>query len=107
MLKKQEKVVSISPIITGAIGTVPKCLGKKTRRNWNERKNRNHQLVYWKKPEKPGETCCHWDSWERPPSNNNTNNHQIWGARGVVGIIAGNGHGDTSSNPGRDWLHFT
>ena len=31
----------------------------------------------------------------------------IWGARGVMVIIVGNGHGDTSSNPGRDWLHFT
>ena len=29
------------------------------------------------------------------------------GARGVMVIVAGNGHGDTSSNPGRDWLHFT
>ena len=29
------------------------------------------------------------------------------GARGVVIIVVGNGHGDTSSNPGRDWLHFT
>ena len=28
-------------------------------------------------------------------------------ARGVMVIVAGNGHGDTSSNPGRDWLHFT
>ena len=28
------------------------------------------------------------------------------GARGVVVIVVGNGH-DTSSNPGRDWLHFT
>ena len=28
-------------------------------------------------------------------------------ARGVMVIIAGNGHGDTSSNPRRDWLHFT
>ena len=27
--------------------------------------------------------------------------------RGVVVIVVGNGHGDTSSNPGRDWLHFT
>ena len=31
----------------------------------------------------------------------------IGGARGVVVIVLGNGHGDTSSNPGRDWLHFT
>ena len=29
------------------------------------------------------------------------------GARGVVVIVVGHGHGDTSSNPGRDWLHFT
>ena len=29
------------------------------------------------------------------------------GVRGVVVIVVGIGHGDTSSNPGRDWLHFT
>ena len=29
------------------------------------------------------------------------------GARGVMVIIIGNGHGDTSSYLGRDWLHFT
>ena len=29
------------------------------------------------------------------------------GARGVIVIVAGIGHGDSSSNPGRDWLHFT
>ena len=29
------------------------------------------------------------------------------GARGVMVIIVGNGHSDTSSNPGLDWLHFT
>ena len=29
------------------------------------------------------------------------------GARGVMVTVVGNGHGDTSSNPGRDWLHFT
>ena len=28
-------------------------------------------------------------------------------ARGVVVIIVGNGHDDTGSNTGRDWLHFT
>ena len=27
--------------------------------------------------------------------------------RVVMVIVVGNGHGDTSSNPGRDWLHFT
>ena len=29
------------------------------------------------------------------------------GAHGVIDIAVGKGHGDTSSNPGRDWLHFT
>ena len=29
------------------------------------------------------------------------------GARGVMVIVAGYGHGDTSSKPGPDWLHFT
>ena len=32
---------------------------------------------------------------------------QVEGARGVMVIVVGNGHGDTSSNPGQDWLHFT
>ena len=26
---------------------------------------------------------------------------------GVMVIVVGNGHGDTSSNPERDWSHFT
>ena len=29
------------------------------------------------------------------------------GARDVIVIVVGNGQDDTSSNPGRDWLHFT
>ena len=29
------------------------------------------------------------------------------GACGVMVIVVGNGHGDTSSNSGRDWLHFS
>ena len=28
-------------------------------------------------------------------------------AHGVMLIVVGNGHGDTSSNPGRGRLHFT
>ena len=28
-------------------------------------------------------------------------------AHGVMVIIGGNGHGNTRSNPERDWLHFT
>ena len=29
------------------------------------------------------------------------------GAHDVMVIVVGNGHDKTSSNPGRDWLHFT
>ena len=32
---------------------------------------------------------------------------RIGGARGVMVIVVGNRHNDTSTNPGRDWLHFT
>ena len=31
----------------------------------------------------------------------------IISAHGVMVIVVGNGHGDTISNPERDWLHFT
>ena len=31
----------------------------------------------------------------------------IGSACGVMVIVVGNGHGDMSLNPGRDWLHFT
>ena len=31
----------------------------------------------------------------------------LGGASGVRAIVVGNGHGDTSSNPGQDRLHFT
>ena len=33
--------------------------------------------------------------------------HVSGGAHGVIVIVVGNGHGDMSSNPERDWLHFT
>ena len=38
---------------------------------------------------------------------NNNKDDDNRGARDVMVIIVGNGHGDVSSNPGRDWLHFT
>ena len=31
----------------------------------------------------------------------------LGGARGVMVIVVGSGYGDTSSNPERDWWHFT
>ena len=33
-------------------------------------------------------------------------NNTPQGANGVMVIVVGNAHGDTSSNPRRDWLHF-
>ena len=37
-----------------------------------------------------------------------THSHKHFGgARGVMVIVVGNGHGNMSSNPRRDWLHFT
>ena len=33
--------------------------------------------------------------------------NNIWGVRDVMVIVEGNGHDNTSSNPARDWLHFT
>ena len=32
---------------------------------------------------------------------------RVSAACGFIVIVVGNEHGDTSSNPGRDWLHFT
>ena len=40
-------------------------------------------------------------------SNRTIINDKHGGARGVMVIVVGNGHGDTSSNHGRDRLHFT
>ena len=37
----------------------------------------------------------------------NEDNIKCTVACGLMVIVVGNGHGDTSSNPGRDWLHFT
>ena len=31
----------------------------------------------------------------------------VGGARGVMVIVVGNEHDDSSSNSGREWLHFT
>ena len=46
--------------------------------------------------------CLHTVKWFQVlPYNNSYNNS------GVMVIVVGNGHGDTSSNPRRDWLHFT
>ena len=48
----------------------------------------------------------------KPSTNTGLNSRKdggrnLGGDRGVMVIVAGYGHGDTSSNPGPDWLHFT
>ena len=46
--------------------------------------------------------------WRRHKTQNSyQSSYKIGGARGVTVIVVGNGHGDTSSNPGPGWLHFT
>ena len=46
--------------------------------------------------------------WKLVVLNKNTGYHNSanGGARSVMVIAVGNGHGDMSSNPGWDWLHF-
>ena len=60
----------------------------------------NDRKVWWERVRDIRATSTTWWWW----------NHHNWingGACGVMFIVVGNGHGDTISNPGRDWLHFT
>ena len=54
--------------------------------------------------------CKKWqaDSYQvhKELIDDSSNIYILGGAHGVMVIIVGNGHGDMSSNPGRDWLHF-
>ena len=43
----------------------------------------------------------------RIKKNSKQNAFKKGGARGVMVIVVGNEHSETSWNPGRDWLHFT
>ena len=52
-----------------------------------------------KKDESDSDTSFNWYTWYNPQRNDIGNSG---GARGVMVIIVGNGHGDTSSNLGRD-----
>ena len=52
-------------------------------------------------------TCCETANKSLNIINNRAIQFVKEGARGVMVMVVGNGHGDTSSNPGRDWLHFT
>ena len=97
--------------------------------NSNNNNNNNDNDDNNKNEEEKGDICCHldsseehqqtmawknkyWDLWklmetgihsdfsERPSA-------KAGGARGVIVIVVGNGHGVTSSNRGRGWLYFT
>ena len=68
------------------------------------------ETVHWRIEKKF--FSCEWrkkeiEDQEKKLSKQKKGYNHCWGARGVMGIVAGNGHGDTSSNPGRDWLHLT
>ena len=52
----------------------------------------------------------HDKTWKQVLSNPRWYGYSYYGkggARGIMVIVVGNGYGDTSSNPRRDWLHFT
>ena len=58
----------------------------------------------------PSPTSCYSSYWQRSQTlltYTFITDTTTTGARGVVVIVVGNGHGDTSSNPGPDWLHFS
>ena len=63
-----------------------------------------HKNAAWN-PEQVLAATPHKTPTVRPPAPYHEN--YFGGARGVVVIAVGNEHGHTSSNPGRDWLHFT
>ena len=70
------------------------------RRSFNIKSN--HWRTREKKKKKKKEKNC--DLSYSPPI---VSWYCTGGARSVLVIVAGNGHGDSSSNPGQDWLHFT
>ena len=57
------------------------------------------------------DVSCVWEmSWRRGQTDILTQLYFFLicgGARGVMVIVTGYGHGGTSSIPGQDWLHFT
>ena len=60
----------------------------------DEQRVRFHHDLKFMEERYQGRWGCKYDDW------------LLGGARGVIVIAVGNEHGDTSSNPGRDWLHF-
>ena len=46
-------------------------------------------------------------NWIRTNKKGQSISQEFGGAYGVMVIVIGNGHSDTSSNLGQDWMHFT
>ena len=55
----------------------------------------------------PDKSDGRWQERERERVNYVLSLELVGGARGVMVITVGDGHDDTSSNPGRGCLHFT
>ena len=54
-------------------------------------------------PSSNTERCCWCFTWQRHEPISSAASKQYGSARGVMVIVVGNGPGDTSSNPRRDW----
>ena len=95
------------PIVVGALGMVSKSI-EKTGGNGNQRKNwdhPNHSI-----PKSTGDPRRLVVTQILVKDSRNELKiivHKNYHPRDVMVIVVGNGHSDTSSNPGRDWLHFT
>ena len=102
---KKERNNIISRVISSHIGTIytePSCMNAYT--EWAEIKGQSHvshvysdTLTICSQKRCSIFVCaCLWHLY-----------HVIKSACGVMVIVVGNEYGDTISNPGRGWLHFT
>ena len=81
----------------------------KKNKDWKKQRQQRTSLNYWGKDTRPIILGC-WDTNGSPTLGQTTissDKSTKGGACGVMVIAIGNGHGDTSSNPGQDWWHFT
>ena len=72
--------------------------------DWRDAQKKQKYLNRWRRVKLTG-------SRKIPPLQKNPDStdygEDLGGARDVIVIVVGNEHGDTSSNPGRNSLHFT
>ena len=67
--------MTVIPLITGTLVTVPENLEKRVEKFGNVGKNQVHsnRPKYSEESWRPEETCCHLDSKESPPANTDIN----------------------------------